>query len=154
MQTKIYGFYTPIRKIFGDKIDRIRHVITPSVSFNYHPDFGDPMFKFYNTYTQKIIDKNSFNRVQFKEVTYSPYSRGMYGVPGRGTSGSVGFSIANNLEMKVKDTSDSTKVNAYKKIILIDIALGIYPSAFYLNKLYRNIYKFNYKKRKNSVKYK
>lgn len=120
MQTKIYGFYTPIRKIFGDKIDRIRHVITPSISFNYHPDFGDSMFKFYKTYTQKLIDKNSFDRVQFKEVTYSPYSRGMYGVPGRGASGSIGFSLANNLEMKVKDTSDSTKVNAYKKISLID----------------------------------
>ncbi len=119
-QTKIYGFYTPIRKIFGDKIDRIRHIITPSISFNYHPDFSDPMFKMYKTYTQTIVDKNNINRIQFKEVKYSPYANSIYGVPGQGTSGSLGFSLANNLEMKVKDTSDSTKTNAYKKISLID----------------------------------
>lgn len=120
IQTKIYGFYTPIRKIFGDKVDRIRHIITPSISFNYHPDFSDPMFKFYKTYTQTIIDKNNINRIQTKEVTYSPYANSLYGVPGKGTSGSLGFSLANNLEMKVKDKSDTTKTNAYKKISLID----------------------------------
>lgn len=120
MQTKIYGFYTPIRKIFGDKVDRIRHIITPSISFNYHPDFSDPLFKFYKTYTQTIIDKNNINRIQTKDVMYSPYANSLYGVAGKGTSGSLGFSLANNLEMKVKDTSDSTKTNAYKKISLID----------------------------------
>ena len=38
--TKLYGFYIPIRSIFGDKIDRIRHVLSPSVGFSYMPDFG------------------------------------------------------------------------------------------------------------------
>ena len=35
--TKLYGFYTPL---FGKKIQTIRHVFTPTVSFNYAPDFG------------------------------------------------------------------------------------------------------------------
>ena len=39
MSTKLYGFYIPSRKIFGDKIQAIRHVVTPSVSFSYAPDF-------------------------------------------------------------------------------------------------------------------
>ena len=38
--TKLYGFYIPSRKIFGDKIQAIRHVVTPSVSFSYAPDFS------------------------------------------------------------------------------------------------------------------
>ena len=41
LQTKLYGYYIPIRKLFGDKVDRIRHVFTPSISFNYHPDFDN-----------------------------------------------------------------------------------------------------------------
>jgi hypothetical protein len=40
MSTKLYGFYIPFRKWFGDKVDRFRHVMTPSVSFTYNPDFG------------------------------------------------------------------------------------------------------------------
>ena len=38
--TKLYGMWTPNRKIFGDKIQAIRHVFTPTVSFSYAPDFG------------------------------------------------------------------------------------------------------------------
>ena len=40
MSTKMYGFWIPSRKLFGDKIQAIRHVITPTVSFSYAPDFG------------------------------------------------------------------------------------------------------------------
>ena len=32
MSTKLYGFYIPFRKWFGDKVDRFRHVMTPSAS--------------------------------------------------------------------------------------------------------------------------
>ncbi|HEY9551108.1 MAG TPA: putative LPS assembly protein LptD, partial [Prevotella sp.] len=40
MSTKFYGFWTPNRKLFGDKIQAIRHVLTPQVSLSYAPDFG------------------------------------------------------------------------------------------------------------------
>ncbi len=120
LQTKLYGYYIPIRKLFGDKVDRIRHVFTPSISFNYHPDFGNEWFKFYSTYDKAIIDKSNMNKVRHETVTYSPYERGIFGVPGRGMSGSISFMLANNLEMKIKDKSDSTVTDAYKKISLID----------------------------------
>ncbi|MEG2574233.1 MAG: putative LPS assembly protein LptD, partial [Bacteroides sp.] len=29
--TKLYGFYKPLKSIFGDKIEMIRHVFTPTV---------------------------------------------------------------------------------------------------------------------------
>ena len=119
LSTKLYGYYTPIRKWFGDYVDRIRHVMTPSLSFSYHPDFGSDLFKFYDTYTKTIVDKNSVHPISQEEVIYSPYSQGMYGVPGRGVSSTLSFGIQNNVEMKVKDKSDSTGL-AYKKVSLID----------------------------------
>lgn len=122
MQTKLYGFYTPNHKLFGDKIDRIRHVMTPSISFNYHPDFGDDMFNFYNSYDKLIVDKNDINKITRQTVTYSPYSNGMYGVPGQGMVGAIGWSLGNNVEMKVKDQKKSDEVGTtqYKKVSLID----------------------------------
>ncbi len=122
MQTKLYGFYTPNRKLFGDKIDRIRHVMTPSVSFNYHPDFGDDMWNFYNSYEKIIVDKNDINKITHQTVTYSPYSNGMYGVPGQGMVGAISWSLGNNVVMKVKDQKKLDEVGStqYKKVSLID----------------------------------
>lgn len=122
MQTKLYGFYTPSSKLFGDKIDRIRHVMTPSVSFNYHPDFGEDIWDFYNSYDKLIVDKNDINKITHQTVTYSPYSNGMYGVPGQGMVGSINWSLGNNVEMKVKDQKKSDEVGTiqYKKVSLID----------------------------------
>jgi len=111
MSTKLYGFWTPIRKIFGDKIQTIRHVLTPQVSFSYAPDFGSKRYGYYETY-QKTDAYGNVSLVQ-----YSPYSDGMFGVPGRGRTGSISFDVGNNLEMKVKSDKDST---GFKKVSLID----------------------------------
>lgn len=117
--TKLYGYYTPIRKWFGDYVDRIRHVMTPSISFSYHPDFGSDLFKFYDSYTKTVVDKNSIHPISQEEIIYSPYSQGMYGVPGRGVSSTLSFGLQNNVEMKVKDKNDTTGMS-YKKVSLID----------------------------------
>lgn len=111
MSTKLYGFWTPNRKIFGDKIQKIRHVLTPTVSFSYAPDFGNSRYGYWETYQKTDADGN------VSLVSYSPYSNGKYGVPGKGQTGNVSFSLSNNLEMKVKSDKDSTGV---KKISLID----------------------------------
>lgn len=108
--TKVYGFYKPL-KIFGDKVQMVRHVITPTVSFNWSPDFGNPMWGYYNYYV--YTDQAGYNR----RVDYSYFSHGIFGVPGRGKSGAVSFSLANNLEMKIKDENDST---GSRKISLIE----------------------------------
>ena len=111
MSTKLYGFWTPNRKIFGDKIQAIRHVVTPTVSFSYAPDFGASRYGFWDTYQKTDADGN------VSLVSYSPYSNVLYGVPGKGKTGSVSFTLGNNLEMKVKSDKDST---GFKKISLID----------------------------------
>ncbi len=102
--TKIYGFWIPSRKIFGDKIDRIRHVITPTVTFSYSPDFSARRYGFYDSYQRTDAEGN------VTLVEYSPYSNGLYGVPGKGKTGSVSLDVSNNLEMKVRDSNDSLKV--------------------------------------------
>ena len=109
MSTKIYGFWTPSRKIFGDKIQTIRHVITPTVNFSYAPDFGASRYGYWDTYQKTDADGN------VSLVSYSPYQTGLYGVPGKGKSGNISFTLGNNLEMKWKDKNDSIK-----KISLID----------------------------------
>lgn len=111
MSTKIYGFWTPSRKIFGDKIQAIRHVITPSVSFSYAPDFSASHYGYYETY-QKTDANGNVSLVQ-----YSPFSDGVYGVPGQGKTGSVSFDLGNNIEMKIKSDRDSTGV---RKLSIID----------------------------------
>ena len=111
MSTKMYGFWIPSRKLFGDKIQAIRHVITPTVSFSYAPDFGASRYGYWKTYQKTDADGN------VSLVEYSPYSQGLYGVPGRGRTGNISFGLSNNLEMKVKSDKDSTGM---KKISLID----------------------------------
>ena len=112
--TKLYGMYVPW-KIFGDKVQAIRHVFSPSISLSYKPDFADPRFGFYEKYSYR----NEFG--DDVEYSYSPYSRMMFGTAPAGQSGSIGFDFKNNLEMKVKSESDST---GFKRISLID-DLGI-----------------------------
>ena len=50
VNTKLYGFFKPW-KMFGDKVQMIRHVFTPSVGFSYAPDFGTARYGYYDTYT-------------------------------------------------------------------------------------------------------
>ena len=109
--TKIYGTWMPNRKLFGDKIQAIRHVLSPSVTFSYAPDFGSRRYGYYDSYLKTDADGN------LSYVEYSPYQLSLYGAPGRGRTGNVTFSLGNNLEMKVKSDDDST---GYKKISLID----------------------------------
>ena len=99
--TKLYGFYIPSRKIFGDRIQAIRHVFSPQVSFNYTPDFSAGFYGFYKRYKKIDAEGNE------SEVEYSPYSGGQYAAPSNRMSGSVNFTLGNNVEMKWKDKEDS-----------------------------------------------
>ena len=118
--TKLYGFYMPIRSIFGDKIDRIRHVMTPSIGFSYMPDFGDAMWGYYGTYVKQVADSKDPSIFHDETVQYSHYIGSLYGTPGIGKSGSINFSLSNNIEMKVRNDKDTTGTVPFNKISLID----------------------------------
>lgn len=112
LQTKIYTFFKPIRAIFGEKINAIRHVMTPSVSFSYMPDFSQAKFgsydyfEYYNEKTEEIV-----------KYKYSYYQGYEYGTPGSSKSGSMSVRLGNQLEMKVKTDKDTT---GYKKIAILE----------------------------------
>lgn len=104
ISTKLYGFYKPIKAIFGEKVMAFRHILTPTISLSSQPDFGASRYGYWDTYT--YTDKNG--EVRTKE--YSPYEGALFGVPGKGKQGNISLDLSNNLEMKLKRGVDSTKV--------------------------------------------
>ena len=107
--TKLYGFLKPSSKFLGGKINAIRHVLTPQLSFTYAPDFSTSRYGYYDTYQKTNADGT------VSLVEYSPYANQLYGVPGKGKTGSIHMDISNNLEMKTLDKNDSIH-----KVSLID----------------------------------
>ena len=117
LSTKMYGFWIPNRKIFGDKIQAVRHVLTPTISFNYAPDFSSSRYGYYDTYQKTDANGN------VSLVEYSLFQEGAFTAPGRGKTGSVSFDLSNNVEMKVRSDKDST---GFKKLSIIDeLRLGM-----------------------------
>jgi hypothetical protein len=106
LNTRLYGLYP----ISWKGIQAVRHVITPSVSFSYNPDFGDPK---YGVYSDVVVDENGNSR------RLSKYEGFIYGSPPGGESRTMSFGVTNNFEMKVLDKKDSTG-EAYKKIKILD----------------------------------
>ena len=109
--TKLYGTYTPMPWFGGKKIKAIRHMVTPTVTFEYAPDFSKPFWGFWDSYVRTDAKGN------VSTVAYSPFSSGVYGTAPNQMSGSVQFDLSNNLEMKWRTSRDST---GEKKISLID----------------------------------
>ncbi len=108
--TTLYGFYKPL-KFLGTKIQAIRHVFKPSVTFSYAPDFTTSHYGYRKQYERVDAAGNS------SWVSYSPYSGGIYGYPSGTKQGLISMSVSNNLEMKVRSDRDTT---GFRKISLID----------------------------------
>ena len=109
--TKRYGLWIPNRKLFGDKIQAIRHVFTPQVSFSYAPNFGARRYGYYDSYQYTDASGN------VKLIEYSPYQDELYSVPGKYKTEMISWDVSNNIEMKIKSDKDTT---GYKKISIID----------------------------------
>lgn len=109
--TKLYGFYRPSKWLFGDKIEKVRHVVTPQITYSYAPDFSSDRYGYYDSYQRT----NSDGTVEL--VSYSPWQNSLFGVPAAGRTGSITFKVDNNIEMKVKSEKDTTGV---RKVSIID----------------------------------
>ncbi len=110
--TKIYGNFIPLNP--KSRIKGIRHLMTPSISFNLRPDFSNPSYGMYEN-IEYFDEKGT-------PVSYRyPYHEGaVYGTAGAGRSGSIGFNLNNTLEMKKLNVRDTTSKEAYTKIKLLD----------------------------------
>ena len=96
LSTKIYGF-------FNFKKLKFRHVLTPSISYSYKPDFSQEKYNiYYNVVTNNSTEKFSY------------FNGTIYGVPSASRQSLLNISISNNIEMK------SSNNNEEKKIKIID----------------------------------
>lgn len=93
----------------GKKIQALRHVMRPSVSYSYAPSFE----QFYETYIDGDGD----------EVQYTPYETSIYGRPSLSRGSSLSFSLQNSLEAKVRD-KDSTATEPKKVSILSNLSFS------------------------------
>jgi lipopolysaccharide assembly outer membrane protein LptD (OstA) len=105
LNTKIYGLVEFKKR----KITAIRHVISPSISFAYSPDFSDEKYGYFKT-----VQINNNGETQ----KYSIMQNGIYGTPSSSERGNINFSLGNILEMKVRSRKDTT--DTFKKIKLIE----------------------------------
>ena len=101
--TTIYGTFN-----FGEKkkIQAIRHVMRPNVSYSYIPSFSN----YYDTY-----DPDGSGTMR---KDYTRFDNGIFGAPGKNMSNNLGFNLSNTFEAKVTD-KDSTKTEP-KKVMLLN----------------------------------
>jgi hypothetical protein len=103
--TIVYGQYNFIKGKGVGKIKAIRHVVTPTLTANFRPDLGDQITGYFGP--------------GGKYTTYSPNQIGIYGASPSGMSGTLGFNLNNNIEMKVYDKKDSVKHE--KKVPILEV---------------------------------
>jgi lipopolysaccharide assembly outer membrane protein LptD (OstA) len=101
--TTIYGTFN-----FGEdkKIQAIRHVIRPNISYGYTPSFE----QYYDTYA---IDATGLTTAE-----YSKFEGGLFGAPGKSYSNNVGLSFSNTFEAKMLDKE--SKKGESKKVMLLN----------------------------------
>lgn len=104
--TTVYGSWQSKDK--NAKLQAIRHIIRPSISYSANPSFEQ--------YYDRLLDERGLD-VLPEERFYSRFEGSLYGAPGRTFASSVGFNIQNNVEAKVRDR-DSTKTDLKKIAIL------------------------------------
>ena len=104
LSSRVYGMF----QFKHGPLKALRHVINPTLSFSYRPDFGAASLGWWKQYT----DTTGYVH------RYSIFQNSLYGGPPDGKSGSVHLSIGNNLEIKWQNPFDSTA--EAKKITLIE----------------------------------
>ena len=106
--TTIYGMYNFEKEGKNPKIQAIRHVMRPSISYSASPAFD----QYYDTY--EVIDADGTTAEQ---VEYTRFENSLYGKPGNNYSSSIGITLGNNLEAKIQP-KDSTETESEKIKIL------------------------------------
>lgn len=103
LTTNLYSYY----RFVGKRKTLLRHVMTPTVSFNYAPVIQQGI----QSYTDTINGTAT-------EVRYSKYERSLYAENITQSSGRVVFGLNNTFELKQKSEKDT--VTGFKKTRLID----------------------------------
>jgi hypothetical protein len=115
LSTRLYGMFN-----FGKHraIQAIRHVVTPSMSISFSPEKG-LAFNGWRTLDPYYDKRGSFHDVTYYNIYSLSGNHNSVSPPGRGKTGSMSFSLGNNLEAKVRDLRDTTGTGS-KKVKLLD----------------------------------
>jgi len=108
---QIFGTYDFSIKSPNSRLQTIRHVIKPSVSFSYTPSFSGLSSKMYRQVQVPVPYKG--------QTLYSIYDGNIFGTPATASkSGNITFNITNIVEAKMFAKNDTT--GKPKKVKLID----------------------------------
>jgi lipopolysaccharide assembly outer membrane protein LptD (OstA) len=116
LSTKVYN-----TMYFKGALKAIRHVMTPSVSFQYRPDFSDPDYGYYQT-----IVSSATVPYPYTVQKYSIFEQSVYGGPGGGKSAGLAFSLDNTIEAKVRPSKTDTSQTERKITILQGLSLSTF----------------------------
>lgn len=112
--TTLYGLFNVGDE--DDKIQKIRHVMRPSLTYSINPGFE----QFYDEY---IIPATADPEVNEEIVQYSRFQNTLFGAPGQTFTSSIGIGLSNTLEAKVRD-KDSTATKPKKINLLNNLNFG------------------------------
>jgi len=106
VNTRIYG----LKQFKDKKLMGIRHLITPSLNYNWKPDYSET-----GRYGNREFVADSFGTLR----SYNIFQNNASSLVSGGAQSAMGFSILNNLEIKVRVDDDTTGEGS-KKIALIE----------------------------------
>ncbi|WP_317047010.1 putative LPS assembly protein LptD [Mesonia algae] len=109
--TTVYGLFKFKEE---GKIQAIRHVVRPSLSYSINPAFDE----FYDTY---LVPETS--GLPEEIVEYSRFEGGIFGAPGNRYSSNIGFSVTNDFEAKIR-SKDTTVTEPIKRKLLSNLSLS------------------------------
>ncbi|MVN77352.1 hypothetical protein GO988_13535 [Hymenobacter sp. HMF4947] len=114
--TNFYGLV----QIKGDHyVKAIRHKVTPSLTYSFSPDLSNSS-AFQTIQTSEFQDlRDAYGRFLDPRV-FSRYQGFVYGTPTSSRVSQLGLSIQNSIEMKVRNSRDTTGTNPTKKVSLAD----------------------------------
>lgn len=111
LNTRFYG----LMQFRKGPLRAVRHVVSPSISFNFRPDFANPFWGYY---------KSFYNPRTNRDVQYAVFEGGIYGGPAPNRSGSINFSLTNNLELKVRNQRDTVGRGESKITIFENLSIS------------------------------
>jgi len=122
LSTSVYGFYNFSNS--KGRLQAIRHTMIPNISLSYSPDFSQTKYGFYKreqtgyTVTRDTVNKINIYTPKFDELAI------FENVPGKGRSGTIGISLRNVIEAKLRPKSDSANAKPQKINLLDELSFG------------------------------
>jgi lipopolysaccharide assembly outer membrane protein LptD (OstA) len=109
--TKFYGMFN----INTLGVNAIRHIVSPSISYSYSPDFSTDFWGYYDHY----IDSTG------NSVEYNKFEKEIFSKPSNQESQSISFNIGNVFEMKTNaDPTDTTSKENKFQLLNLSASMG------------------------------